>query len=82
MESLLKNGLMLDDNTPFDPMKNLPTTKFGKRVLKEAVGEERANKVLQSMSMSIIPNIGGGSMGKDLGVGKYTNILFFISPFN
>jgi hypothetical protein len=70
MESLLKDGLMLDDDTPFDPMKNIPTTMFGKRVLKESVGEERAMKVLQSMSMAIIPNIGGGSMGT-LGSGKY-----------
>ena len=45
-----------------DPMNNMPAPKFTKQILKSVIGENRANQVLQSMSMSIIPKVGGGSM--------------------
>ena len=52
-------------------MKALPKSKFSCQVLKLVVGDERADKVLASMSMSILPNVGGGSIGKDLFGSKY-----------
>ena len=49
-----------------DPMSNLPAPKFTKQILRSVIGENRANQVLQSMSMSIIPKVGGGSMTSGL----------------
>jgi hypothetical protein len=45
---------------------NMPAPKFGKQILKSVIGETRANQVLQSMSMNIIPKVGGGSMTQGL----------------
>ena len=45
-----------------DPMIELPTNRYGQCILKRVVGEERANAVLQSMSMTILPNQGGSSL--------------------
>ena len=49
-----------------DPNANAPQPKFTKQILKSVIGESRANQVLQSMSMSIIPKVGGGSMTSGL----------------
>ena len=54
--------LQIKDDSGIDPMKDLPAPKFSKGILKSVIGENRANQVLQSMSMSIIPKVGGGSM--------------------
>lgn len=43
-------------------MQNLPKTKFSAGILRSVIGENRANRVLESMSMSVIPNLGGGSL--------------------
>ena len=64
MEKLLKDAVA-DDNGA-DPMINMPSTKFSKGILKSVIGETRANQVLCSMSMSVIPQTGGGSMGGSL----------------
>jgi hypothetical protein len=55
-----------DEGQGGDPMSNLPAPKFTKQILKSVIGENRANQVLQSMSMSIIPKVGGGSMSSGL----------------
>jgi hypothetical protein len=47
--------LTLKDDDGTDPMKDMPTTKFSKGILKSVIGETRANQVLCSMSMSVIP---------------------------
>lgn len=69
MEELLKEGIKFEDGAN----DKTPVTKYGKRVLRAVIGDERANKVLQSMSMQVIPNVGGGSMAEGLADGK----LFF-----
>ena len=43
---------------------DMPSNKFSRGVLKTIIGEARANQVLTSMSMAIIPN-GAGSMKHD-----------------
>ena len=58
--------IQLEDDNGADPMRNMPAPKFTKQILKSVIGENRANQVLQSMSMSIIPKVGGGSMTKGL----------------
>jgi len=63
MEKLLKEPLVDDGR---DPMSNVPTNKFSKQILKSVIGETRANQVLCSMSMTVIPNVGGGSMSAGL----------------
>lgn len=45
-----------------DPMQNLPKTKFSAGILRSVIGENRANRVLESMSMAVIPNLGGSSL--------------------
>ena len=45
-------------------MDDMPSNKFSRGVLKTIVGEARANQVLTSMSMAIIPG-GTGSMRQD-----------------
>jgi hypothetical protein len=45
----------LEDGTDIGKITK-PPTKFSKGILKSVVGEERANMVLTSMSMSQIPN--------------------------
>lgn len=54
---------------------NLPTNSFSKGILKMVVGDQRANQVLNSMSMDIIPNVGGGSMGAGLKDSKLSLLL-------
>ena len=44
---------------------NMPINKFSSGVLKTIIGEARANQVLTSMSMMVIPN-GEGSMKQDM----------------
>lgn len=42
-----------------DPMQaqfNLPSNKYSQCILKRVVGDDRAHAVLQSMSMTVIPN--------------------------
>ena len=58
--------LKLEEDVGADPMNNMPSPKFTKQILKSVIGENRANQVLQSMSMSIIPKVGGGSMNQGL----------------
>lgn len=53
-----------------DPMQNLPTNKFSEQILKSVIGENRANQVLTSISMSIIPNIKNNSIGGGIKDGK------------
>jgi membrane protein insertase Oxa1/YidC/SpoIIIJ len=65
----------VDDGT--DPMKDLPSTKFSKQILKSVIGETRANQVMTSLSMAIIPNVLSGSMGGGIKDCKY--ILRLIS---
>lgn len=65
MESLdaqFAKKLKIDENAVDDPMKQMPKTKFSQLILKSVIGDERANKVLQSMSMTVIPKVSGGSM--------------------
>ena len=50
------------ENLGADPMQNLPKTKFSAGILRSVIGENRANRVLESMSMSVIPNLGGSSL--------------------
>jgi len=57
---------VFDEGAFQDPNENVPKPKFAREVLKLAVGDDKVNKVLNSLSMSIIPNVGGGSIGKDL----------------
>ena len=48
-----------------DPMQNLPNSKFQRRILKAVIGENAADKVLQSLSMAVIPSKGPiGTLGK------------------
>lgn len=61
-----KLKMKLEDDIGADPMNNMPAPKFTKQILKSVIGENRANQVLQSMSMSIIPKVGGGSMTSGL----------------
>ncbi len=65
IDTLLKEGITWDDNGS-DPMANVPTNKFSRQILRSVIGENRANKVLQSMSMAVIPKVGGGSMADGL----------------
>jgi len=68
----------VDDGT--DPMKDLPSTKFSKQILKSVIGETRANQVMTSLSMAIIPNVLSGSMGGGIKDCKYifkTNFFQF-----
>jgi len=58
------------DANGMDPMQNLPTNKFSKQILKSVIGETRANQVLTSISMSIIPNIKNSSIGGGIKDGK------------
>lgn len=60
-----------DNGTDLD--MNLPTNSFSKSILKLVVGDQRANQVLNSMSMDIIPNVGGGSMGAGLKDSKFVH---------
>ena len=55
MEELLKEGIKFEEGIN----GSTPVTKYGKGVLKAVIGENRANMVLQSMSMSIIPKLHG-----------------------
>ena len=61
LQKLLKEGITYDDNGG-DPMNNIPSNKFSRQILKQVIGEARANKVLYSMSMAVIPKVQGGSM--------------------
>ena len=45
-----------------DPMQNRDKTKFSAQILKSVIGETRANRVLESMSMAVIPASGGSSL--------------------
>ena len=45
----------IDDSKGIDPMQNLPKTKFSSMILKSVIGQEKANAVLHSMSMAVIP---------------------------
>jgi hypothetical protein len=50
-----KLTVQIDDTKGIDPMQNLPKTKFSSMILKSVIGQEKANAVLHSMSMSVIP---------------------------
>ena len=52
--------IQINENMASDPMKVLPKSRFSCQVLKQIIGETRANQVLQSMSMTVLPNVGGG----------------------
>ena len=67
-----------DDGT--DPMKNVDRTKFSKAILRQVVGDNRAQMVLQSMSMAIIPKT-GGSMGSVLKDSEYIFYFHIFSKF-
>lgn len=54
-----------------DPMKRMPKTKFSQQILKSIIGDTRANQVLTSFSMNIIPAVGTGSMGGGIKESKY-----------
>lgn len=41
-----------------------PVTKYGNGVLRAVIGENRANNVLNSISMQVIPKVGNGSMSE------------------
>ena len=50
-----KLTVQIDDTKGMDPMQNLPKTRFSSMILKSVIGQEKANAVLHSMSMSVIP---------------------------
>lgn len=81
MEPKKSSGKLIDDGFT-DPMKQLPQTKYQKHMLKSVIGETRANQVLTSMSMSIIPKV-GDSIGKGLDSKLcfiLNSIVFYRSP--
>ena len=55
MEELLKEGIKFEEGVS----DSTPVTKFGQGALKTLIGDKRAFKVLQSMSMSVIPKVCG-----------------------
>lgn len=72
-----KKKVRFVDDGVSDPMGQLPRTKFQKFILKSMVGEKRADQVLTSMSMAIIPKNIGGGLAAD---GKYCfNIHLILS---
>ena len=76
MESIKNITLNDKDDVGIDPMTNLPSNKFSKQILKSVIGEARANQVLTSISMSIIPNIKGNSIGGGIKDSKYPTSHF------
>jgi hypothetical protein len=74
LQKLLKEGITWDENDGTDPMNNVPSNKYSRQILKQVIGEAKANKVLYSMSMAVIPKVQGGSMTEVLNDGK-------ISPY-
>jgi hypothetical protein len=48
--------------------KKNPRTRFTERILKQVIGQERANAALQSLSMGLIP--GANQSGFNIG-GKF-----------
>ena len=66
MDTFSKN---VDENDVQDPMKRMPKTKFSAQILKSVIGETRANQVLTSISMNILPKL-SGSMGGGIKEGK------------
>ena len=60
MENHTEKTPSAHDDTDFG--KNLPSSKFSSAILKSIVGDERANNVLTSMSMNLIPQTKGDSL--------------------
>lgn len=52
---MYKLTVEIDDTKGIDPMQNLPKTKFSAMILKSVIGQDKANAVLHSMSMTVIP---------------------------
>jgi hypothetical protein len=69
MDPKKSSGKLIDDGI-MDPMKQVPRTNFQKQILKSVIGESKANQVLTSMSMQIIPKINEGTMGNGFKDGK------------
>ena len=75
------NKLEFDHNSGIDPMRDLPSPKFSKKILVSVVGDAKANQVLQSMSMNMIPKIGSGSLTAGVSDRKFLMLLSYLILF-